>query len=338
MNVLLTGGAGFIGSHIAVLLGKNNCNVVLYDNLSNSTFEVVKKINQLSKHEIILVEGDIRDLSNLTKTFNSHEIDAVIHLAGKKAVYESTQFPLNYYDNNVSGTLILLEAMDKCNINNLVFSGSATVYGNPNYLPIDESHPLCPTNPYANSKAQIEVILSDLSKSDSNKNFVSLRYFNPIGCHESGLIGENPIGIPNNLIPYIAKVALGKIEHLTVFGNDFDTKDGTGVRDYIHVMDLADAHLKALDYSVHNMSQLDQLEIFNLGTGHGYSVFEVLEAYSKCSNIKIPYEIHKRRDGDIAISLADASKAKKLLNWSPQYNLEQMCSSSWNFTLKSANE
>lgn len=325
MKILLTGGAGYIGSHTAVVMSKAGYEVVIFDNFCNSHKSVLTRLQQILGKELSCVEGDIRDVSLIAKVLGDYQIDAVIHFAGLKAVGESVRIPIEYYENNVQGTISLLKAMKLVGVKTLVFSSSATVYGDPQYLPIDEAHPLSATNAYGRSKLHIEEMLKDVANSDPEWKIICLRYFNPIGAHETGLIGEDPNGIPNNLVPYIAQVAIGKLPKLKVFGNDYATPDGTGVRDYIHVMDLADGHLAALNYIVsHN-----EWVVINLGTGKGYSVLEVIEEYRRSSNAKIDYLITDRRAGDVASSYASVQKASELLNWSAKRLLADMCSSSW---------
>jgi UDP-glucose 4-epimerase len=326
-KILLTGGAGYIGSHTCIELLNIGYELVVYDNLSNSSQEALRRVEKISNKSITFIEGDIRDEDTLTSALSG--CDAVIHFAGLKAVGESVEKPLEYYDNNVQGTLCLLRAMIKNDIKSIVFSSSATVYGDPQYLPLDEKHPLSTTNPYGATKLMIEDILRDLYKSDDSWKISILRYFNPVGSHSSGLIGEDPNGIPNNLMPFISQVAIGKLKSLNVFGDDWDTVDGTGVRDYIHVVDLALGHIKALE-------SLDkpQCEAINLGTGNGYSVLEVVKAYEKASNTNISYVIQDRRDGDIASCYANATKAKELLGWEAKYDINKMCEDSWNWQMK----
>jgi len=330
MNILLTGGAGYIGSHAAVALIEAGHNVVIYDNLRNCSIIVINRLERILKKKIVFVEGDIRDRELLKLTLKNYSIDSVMHFAGLKAVGESVTKPLEYYENNVSGTLILLSAMYEVGIKNLVFSSSATVYGDPQYLPIDEAHPVGPTNPYGRTKLQIERILEDLSRSDSAWRIINLRYFNPVGAHPSGLLGEDPYGVPNNLMPFIAGVASGKLVQLSIFGDDYPTIDGTGVRDYIHVMDLADGHVAALQF----LPQAEGFEIFNLGTGIGYSVLQMIDAYEKVAGKKITYQIVERRTGDIASCYASPKKANQILNWETTRTLDDMCASSWAFQQK----
>ena len=335
MNVLLTGGTGYIGSHTAVVLDRTGFDVVLYDNLSNSKRTVLDRLEEITSKPQTFVEGDMRDTVLLEQTLRSYNIKAVIHFAGLKAVGESVKMPIEYYDNNVAGTVSLLKAMKAANTKILVFSSSATVYGKPHYLPLDELHPTSVINPYGRSKLQIEEMLSDLVMSDELTarfpwRVACLRYFNPVGAHESGLIGENPNGIPSNLMPYIAMVASGKLPYLNVFGGDYSTPDGTGVRDYIHVMDLAEGHKSAIDF----LSKNKGWHAVNLGTGAGYSVLEMVKVFEEVSGQKIPYQVIERRVGDIAACYAKADKAAKQLKWQANRSLIDMCSSAWNFQVK----
>ncbi len=330
IKILLTGGAGYIGSHTAVALTESGFEVVLFDNLSNSKHSVLDRLQMITGKAFPFVEGDVRDTATVEKTLLDHKIDAVIHFAGLKAVGESVKMPIAYYDNNVTGSISLLKAMRAANTKSLVFSSSATVYGEPQYLPLDEEHPTSATNPYGRSKLQIEKILADIAISDPEWRITCLRYFNPVGAHDSGLIGEDPNDIPNNLMPYIANVACGKLSQLYVFGNDYDTKDGTGVRDYIHVMDLAEGHRDALHFLKKNTGW----HSFNLGTETGYSVLEIVEAFEQVSGKDIPYQIIERRAGDIATCYAKADKAKQQLNWQSTRALSDMCSSTWHFQSK----
>ena len=328
MKILVTGGCGFIGSHTVVELLEENYEVVIIDNLSNSKKEVIEKIKKITNKDLTFYEADVCDIEKLEQIFNENKIDAVIHFAGYKAVGESVKNPLKYYKNNIDSTLSLCEVMNKYNVKNIVFSSSATVYGNPEKLPIKETFKTGETtNPYGTTKVMIERILNDLYISDNNWNIALLRYFNPIGAHKSGLIGENPNDIPNNLMPYIVKVATGELKELSIFGNDYDTIDGTGVRDYIHVVDLAKGHIKAIEWVLKN----NGIDAFNLGTGNGYSVLELVEAFKKYNNVEVPYKIVARRDGDIASCYADASYAKEKLNWTSHYNIEDMVKDSYNF-------
>jgi len=324
MTIFVTGGAGYIGSHTCVELLNIGYNVVVYDNFSNSSHEAISRVEGLTGKKITLIEGDIRDESTLT--FALSRCDAVIHFAGLKAVGESVSHPLEYYDNNLQGTLCLLRAMRTNGIKKLVFSSSATVYGAPDYLPIDEIHPLRTTNPYGKTKLFIEEILRDLYHADPSWSILLLRYFNPVGAHESGLIGEDPQGIPNNLLPFVAQVAAQKREKVLVFGCDYPTPDGTGVRDYIHVVDLAQGHIKALEALT-----TPQCTAINLGTGVGYSVLEVIHAFEHASGQTIPYTFVPRREGDIATCYADPTLAKETLEWSAHRNLETMCRDAWTF-------
>lgn len=328
MAILVTGGTGYIGSHTAIELLKNGEEIVVVDNLSNSKIEMVDKIKKLSGKDFKFYEVDLLDREKLEKVFQENDIKEVIHFAGLKAVGESCEKPIEYYHNNITGTLILVDLMRKYNCKKIVFSSSATVYGDPATVPIKEDFPLSTTNPYGTTKLMIERILTDIYKSDNEWTVILLRYFNPIGAHESGEIGEDPNGIPNNLMPYINYVASGKLDHLNVFGDDYDTPDGTGVRDYIHVVDLALGHIKAIEKA----REIKGIEIYNLGTGKGYSVLDIVKAFEKANNIKIKYEIVARRPGDIATCYADPSKAKRELNWEATKNLEQMCKDSWRYT------
>lgn len=324
MTVLVTGGAGYIGSHTCVELLNAGFDVVVYDNFSNSTPESLERVMQITSKKLSTVRGDVRDRALLEKTLEG--CDAVIHFAGSKAVGESVEKPLDYYENNVYATLCLLQSMRRMKVKKLIFSSSATVYGNPEFLPFTEAHPLRTTNPYGQTKLVIEEMLRNLHVSDPTWSIAILRYFNPVGAHESGLIGENPQGIPNNLMPYIAQVAIGRRQCVNVFGNNYPTKDGTGVRDYLHVVDLASGHLKALAF-------LDrpQCTAVNLGTGKGYSVLDVIHAFSKACGKEIPYAILPRRAGDIAEFYSDSSFAKELLGWAAKYDLDKMCEDMWRF-------
>ncbi|MFQ6777780.1 MAG: UDP-glucose 4-epimerase GalE [Alphaproteobacteria bacterium] len=331
MNILITGATGFIASHTIVELQQNGHNIIGIDNLSNSSIDIVDKIYQITGKKIEFYRVDICDYDGLKTALSGKKIDCCIHFAGLKAVGESVQKPVEYYDNNIGGTITLLKFLRELGCRNLIFSSSATVYGTPKFVPITEECPkgIC-TNPYGWTKSMIEQILLDLHNSDKNWNIVLLRYFNPIGAHPSGIIGENPNGIPNNLMPYITQVASGKREKLFVYGNDYDTPDGTGVRDYIHVVDLARGHVKALSAINNNCGT----EIFNLGTGHGYSVLDVVKTFERVNGIKIPYEIAPRRAGDIATCYADSTKAEKILGWRAEYSLDDMCRDSWNYQSK----
>lgn len=332
MNVLLTGGTGYIGSHTAVVLAQSGHKLTLFDNYSNSKPEVSCRIEQILGYPIATINGDIRDTDLLTKVMISNGIDAVIHFAGLKAVGESSFIPIEYYSANVQGTISLLQAMQKANVNSLVFSSSACVYGDPQYLPIDEAHPSNPASPYGRNKHQIEQLLQDVAHSSFGKGdqtnlwrIVSLRYFNPVGAHETGLIGEDPQGIPNNLMPFVAQVAAGKLPILNIYGNDYETSDGTGVRDYIHVMDLAEGHLAALNY----LGLHSGFTSFNLGTGAGYSVLDMIKAFEKASKLQIPYQVQNRRTGDIASCYAKVDKAFAELHWQAKRDLDAMCQSAW---------
>ncbi len=330
MNILVTGGTGFIGSHTCVELLNNNYNVIIIDNLSNSSIEVLEKIEKITSKKPKFYKIDLCDKEKVKEIFNENKIDAVIHFAGYKAVGESVSNPLKYYRNNLDSTLTLLEVMKEVNCHNLIFSSSATVYGTPKELPIKEDFPLSTTNPYGTTKLMIERILKDISISDKEISIIILRYFNPIGSHKSGLLGENPSGIPNNLMPYIVRVATKELPFLNVFGNDYDTHDGTGVRDYIHVVDLAKGHIKALEKSIN----FKGIEYYNLGTGTGYSVLELVKTFEKVNNVKIPYKIVNRRPGDIAACFADPTKAYKELGFKAEYGIEDMCKDSYNYILK----
>lgn len=334
MTILVTGGTGYIGSHTVLELLNNGYDVVVYDNLSNSSKESLKRVSEMTKKDIKFYEGDIRDEEALKNVFENEKIEAVIHFAGLKAVGESVQKPWLYYDNNVHGTLILLKVMDEYNVKKFVFSSSATVYGDPAFVPITEECPLGEiTNPYGMTKRMQEIMLTDIAKADPDWTIFILRYFNPIGAHESGKIGENPNGIPNNLMPYITQVAVGKRKELGVFGNDYDTPDGTGVRDYIHVVDLAIGHVKAIE----KMDQKKGVNIYNLGTGKGYSVLEVVKNFEKASGVTIPYSIKERRPGDIATNYASSEKAYKELGWKAERGIEEMCRDSWNWQKNNPN-
>lgn len=335
LNILVTGGAGYIGSHTVLELLSRNDNVIIVDNFSNSSKKAILNIEKITKSKVQLHEIDLLDYVALEKIFKNNKIDAVIHFAGYKAVGESVENPIKYYDNNLVGIINLLKAMDKYNVNKLIFSSSATVYGSNENMPLTEREVIgSVTNPYANTKVIIEEILGDLCKSNSKWKVVALRYFNPLGAHESGEIGENPNGIPNNLAPYITQVAVGKLEYLTVFGDDYPTPDGTCIRDYVHVMDLAEGHAAALDYINNNDCSY---EAINLGSGTGYSVFQIIDNFEKVIGEKIKYIIGPRRKGDLPISYADISKAKSLLKWVPKRSIEEMCRDSWNWQKKNPN-
>ncbi|NLK70369.1 MAG: UDP-glucose 4-epimerase GalE [Clostridiales bacterium] len=332
-KILVTGGTGFIGSHTCVELLNEGYEIVVMDNLSNSKLESANRVQQLTNKIFKFYEVDMLDYDGMCKIFEENEIDAVIHFAGLKAVGESVQKPLEYYNNNIVGTINLLKVMNKYQCKTMIFSSSATVYGVDNRPPYTEDMQTSAINPYGYTKVMIEQILSDICVADSEWSVVSLRYFNPIGANKSGLIGEDPNGIPNNLVPYIAQVAIGKLEKLNIYGNDYDTPDGTGIRDYIHVVDLAKGHISALAYAKKHKG----FEPINLGTGSGSSVLEVVASYEKACEKEIPKEFAPRRAGDLAVSYANAEKAKRLLNWEAKYNLDEMCADSWNFTVKNPN-
>ena len=326
MTILVTGGAGYIGSHTLVELLKQDQQIIVVDNLSNASEISLKRVEEITGRTPIFYQGDVLDKVFLDSVFSKHEIDSVIHFAGLKSVGESVQKPITYYQNNVQGTLTLLDAMKKAGVFKLVFSSSATVYGDPASLPIREDFPVGgTTNPYGTSKLMVEMLLEDIAKSDPRWAFIILRYFNPVGAHESGLIGEDPNGIPNNLLPYIAQIAVGKLEKLAVFGDDYNTPDGTGVRDYIHVVDLAIGHLKALSH-IKNKTGIFK---YNLGTGNGYSVFDMIKAFEKASNKKIPYNVSPRREGDIAACDAAPEKAFTELGWKAERGLDDMMQDTW---------
>lgn len=325
MNILLTGGAGYIGSHSALALAKAGHNVIILDNFCNSNVGVLQRLEKILNKEVTCIQGDIRDTALVTQVLEKYLINAVIHFAGLKSVSESVKNPIEYYANNVQGAISLIQAMKLINIKFLVFSSSATVYGNPKYLPIDENHPLSTTNPYGQTKLQVEELLKDVAKSDPEWKILCLRYFNPIGADESGLIGEDPNGIPNNLVPYISQVANGALPFLSIYGDDYETSDGTGVRDYIHVSDLAEAHLAAIE----SPDSRRGWDAINIGTGYGYSVLEVVRAYRQVSLREISYVVSPRRPGDIASCYASCEKANNVLGWSAKRDLMQMCFSSW---------
>jgi len=336
-KILITGGAGYIGSHTLIELNKAGYDFVVYDNLCNSSMESLKRVEKIINKSIIFEKGDIRDKDAMSKVFEKYDIDSVIHFAGLKAVGESVAKPIEYYDNNVNGTLVLLDVMKEHNCKKIVFSSSATVYGDPASTPIKEDFPVGgTTNPYGTSKYMIERILEDVQIGDNDFKIVILRYFNPVGAHESGTIGEDPNGIPNNLMPFISQTAVGKREFLSVFGGDYDTQDGTGVRDYIHVVDLADGHVKAIDY-INTQTQKIEPLIVNLGTGNGYSVIDMVKAFEKASNKEVSYKIVDRRPGDIAKCFADPSFAKEVLGWEANRTIDQMCKDSWNWQSNNPN-
>lgn len=333
MKILVTGGAGYIASHTNLELLNAGYDVVAIDNFSNSNMESIRRVEKLTGKKIHFYEADILDREVLTNIFAKESIDAVIHFAGLKAVGESCQIPLKYYKNNLSGTITLLEVMEEFGVKKLVFSSSATVYGDPERVPVTEDFPLSATNPYGRTKLMIEEMLRDLYQSDSSWNIAILRYFNPIGAHESGEIGEDPNGIPNNLVPYIAKVASGVLDQIHVFGNDYDTPDGTGVRDYIHVVDLALGHIKAIE----KLEEKPGLVTYNLGTGVGYSVMDIIHNYEKACGKKLPYVIDPRRPGDIAITYADPTKAYKELGWKATRGIDKMCEDTYRWQSKNPN-
>lgn len=330
MCILVTGGAGYIGSHTVCMLLDNDYEVVVVDNFSNSKPSVLDNIRKITGKDFKFYEIDICDKEAISKVFDENEIDAVIHFAGYKAVGESVSLPLKYYRNNIDSTLSLLEAMNEHGVKKIVFSSSATVYGDPEFLPLNEKARLSTTNPYGATKLYIEGILRDLYISDNDYSIAVLRYFNPVGAHESGLIGEDPNGIPNNLVPYIVKVSTGELPHLNIFGNDYDTKDGTGIRDYIHITDLARGHISALKYIMNNKG----IDFYNLGTGHGYSVLEMVNTFKEVNHVDIPYKFVPKRDGDIAICYADTNYAYEKLGWKAELDLSQMLESAYNFVKK----
>ena len=321
---MVTGGAGFIGSHTVLELLNKNYEVVVVDNFSNSSFESIRRVQKITGKTVTFYETDIRDRAAMEKIFAEHKFDAVIHFAAFKAVGESCRMPLKYYENNISGTVSLLQIMEKYNVKKIIFSSSATVYGDPERLPLDENCRLSTTNPYGSTKLMMENIMQDVQKADKEWNIILLRYFNPVGAHESGLIGEDPKGIPNNLMPYVAQVASGKLQCINVFGNDYDTPDGTGVRDYIHVVDLALGHIAAIEHC-----NEAGVHIYNLGTGHGYSVLDMIHAFEKACGKELPYKICERRPGDVAACYACPDKAKKELKWEAKFGIEEMCASQW---------
>lgn len=325
MKILVTGGAGYIGSHTCIELLNKNYEVIVVDNFSNSNIESIKRISKITNKNLTFYEIDLLNKEMLEKVFEENNIEAVIHFAGFKAVGESVTFPLRYYQNNITGTLNLCEIMNKHKVYKFVFSSSATVYGRQEKVPLTENLPMEATNPYGRTKLMIEEILMDIHISNPNWHIILLRYFNPIGAHESGLIGEDPNGVPNNLIPYVTQVAIGKLDKVNVFGNDYNTHDGTGIRDYIHVTDLAKGHLQALKKIIVSKG----IHVYNLGTGKGYSVMDIIKAFERVSGKSIPYKVTSRRPGDVAISYADPSKAFKELNWQAEKDLDTMCTDSW---------
>ncbi|MEP4030531.1 UDP-glucose 4-epimerase GalE [Roseibium polysiphoniae] len=333
MTILITGGAGYIGSHCCVTFLEAGHDVVVVDNLSNSRSESLKRVEAITGQTVKYELADIRNRSALEDIMTRYKCTAVVHFAGLKAVGESVAKPLEYYENNVIGTHSLLSAMETVGVHRLIFSSSATVYGEPQFLPLTESHPTGPVNPYGRTKLMVEEMLRDLAASDPKWRFTILRYFNPVGAHSSGLIGENPLGIPNNLMPFITQVADGRREQLSVFGDDYDTTDGTGIRDYIHVVDLVEGHLKAHE-ALANLTDADNCLTVNLGTGNGYSVLQMVKAFERSSNRSIPYTIAPRREGDVAECFADTSKADEKLSWTAQKDLEAMCHDTWNWVCK----
>ena len=323
-TILVTGASGYIGSHTVLELLNKGYNVVGLDNFSNSSFESLRRVQKITGKTLKFYEGDIRDAELLNKIFKENAVDAVIHFAAFKAVGESCRLPLKYYENNIGGTVSLLQVMEKNNVKKIIFSSSATVYGTPERLPLDENCRLSTTNPYGSTKLMMEGIMQDVYKADNEWNIILLRYFNPVGAHESGLIGEDPKGIPNNLMPFVAQVASGKLSCINVFGNDYDTPDGTGVRDYIHVVDLALGHIAAIE-----QCRNAGVHIYNLGTGHGYSVLDMIHAFEKACGKELPYKICERRPGDIATCYACPDKAEKELKWTAKFGIEEMCNSQW---------
>jgi UDP-glucose 4-epimerase len=332
--ILITGGAGYIGSHTCLSLVEAGYQILVLDNLSNSSIESINRVSKIANQNIEFVQGDIRDYQILDELFSNHTFDAVIHFAGLKAVGDSVEMPLKYYENNVFGSMQLFKVMQEHNVKNIVFSSSATVYGDPIALPLDEGMPAgVPINPYGKSKLMIENILGDIFRSDSSWNIVNLRYFNPVGAHESGLIGEDPKGIPTNLMPFISQTATGKLEKLYVFGDDYDTHDGTGIRDYIHVVDLAEGHLKALEKIKHELG----MYTVNLGTGVGYSVLNIVDEFSKACGVNIPYQFQPRRSGDVAACYADPTYAFECLGWKAKKGLKEMCEDVWRWQTNNPN-
>ena len=334
MSILITGGAGYIGSHTCVELLNAGYDVVVVDNLYNASEKALERVEEITGKKVVFYNADIRDKEAMNDIFDKEKVDAVIHFAGLKAVGESVVKPIEYYENNIAGTLNLCDAMRNHGVKNIIFSSSATVYGSPEEMPITEE---CPkgqcTNPYGWTKSMMEQIMTDVQKANPDMNVILLRYFNPVGAHESGRIGEDPKGIPNNLMPYISQVAVGKLEKLGVFGDDYDTPDGTGVRDYIHVVDLAKGHVKAIDYIFSNPG----LDVINLGTGVGYSVLDMVKAFGKACGKEIPYEIKPRRAGDIAMCYADPAKAAKVLGWKAEKGLDEMCADTWRWQSQNPN-
>ena len=333
MAILITGGAGYIGSHTCIELLNNNYKIIVVDNLSNSSIESLNRVKEITGKQFEFYKESVLNREKMNEIFLKNNIEAVIHFAGFKAVGESTTIPLTYYYNNIISTIVLCDVMQKHNVKKFIFSSSATVYGIPKTSPITEEFPLSVTNPYGQTKLMIEQIMRDVAKADDEWSVALLRYFNPFGAHKSGRIGEDPNGIPNNLMPYVTQVAVGKLKELNIFGNDYPTKDGTGVRDYIHVVDLAKGHVKALE----KVLETKGIEAYNLGTGKGYSVLEMVKAFEKVSGEKIPYKVIGRRPGDVAICFADVSKAKRELGWEAEYGLEEMCVASWRWQVNNKN-
>ncbi|PGD11739.1 UDP-glucose 4-epimerase GalE [Bacillus wiedmannii] len=333
MAILITGGAGYIGSHTCIELLNNNYKIIVVDNLSNSSIESLNRVKEITGKQFKFYNESVLNREKMNEIFLENNIEAVIHFAGFKAVGESTKIPLTYYYNNIISTIILCDVMQKHNVKKFIFSSSATVYGIPKTSPITEEFPLSVTNPYGQTKLMIEQIMRDVAKADGEWSIALLRYFNPFGAHQSGRIGEDPNGIPNNLMPYVTQVAVGKLKELNIFGNDYPTKDGTGVRDYIHVVDLAKGHVKALE----KVLETTGIDAYNLGTGKGYSVLEMVNAFEKVSGKKIPYKIIGRRPGDVAICFADVSKAKRELGWEAEYGVEEMCLDSWRWQVNNKN-
>ncbi|MBG9827382.1 UDP-glucose 4-epimerase GalE [Bacillus wiedmannii] len=333
MAILITGGAGYIGSHTCIELLNNNYKIIVVDNLSNSSIESLNRVKEITGKQFEFYKESVLNREKMNEIFLENNIEAVIHFAGFKAVGESTTIPLAYYYNNIISTIILCDVMQKHNVKKFIFSSSATVYGIPKTSPITEEFPLSVTNPYGQTKLMIEQIMRDVAKADDEWSIALLRYFNPFGAHKSGRIGEDPNGIPNNLMPYVTQVAVGKLKELNIFGNDYPTKDGTGVRDYIHVVDLAKGHVKALE----KVLETKGIEAYNLGTGKGYSVLEMIKAFEEVSGKKIPYKVIGRRPGDVAVCFADVSKAKRELGWEAEYGLEEMCVDSWRWQVNNKN-
>ncbi|MGE1109045.1 UDP-glucose 4-epimerase GalE [Bacillus wiedmannii] len=333
MAILITGGAGYIGSHTCIELLNNNYKIIVVDNLSNSSIESLNRVKEITGKQFEFYKESVLNREKMNEIFLENNIEAVIHFAGFKAVGESTTIPLTYYYNNIISTIVLCDVMQKHHVKKFIFSSSATVYGIPKTSPITEEFPLSVTNPYGQTKLMIEQIMRDVAKADDEWSIALLRYFNPFGAHKSGRIGEDPNGIPNNLMPYVTQVAVGKLKELNIFGNDYPTKDGTGVRDYIHVVDLAKGHVKALE----KVLETKGIEAYNLGTGKGYSVLEMIKAFEEVSGKKIPYKVIGRRPGDVAVCFADVSKAKRELGWEAKYGLEEMCVDSWRWQVNNKN-